>query len=141
MRALWILAAAATLAACHSRSEDEMGAAPQRDTTAVTRDTTAAQPADTTQVTQPTAPAPTPADTGMQAPADTGMKTDTTNVNPNQPGAVTPDTSGAAAPAPAPAPTPSPTDTSSMGQDSGAVSAPSVDTSSTKTGGDSSYSK
>jgi hypothetical protein len=133
MRALWILAAAASLAACHHQTEDEMGAAPQRDTTAVTRDTTAAKPADTTQVTQPTAPAPTP--------ADTGMKVDTTNVNPNQPGAVTPDTSGAAAPAPAPAPTPSPTDTSSMGKDSGAVSAPSVDTSSTKTGADSSYSK
>jgi hypothetical protein len=135
MRALWILAAAASLAACHHQTEDEMGAAPQRDTTAVTRDTTAAKPADTTQVTQPTAPAPTP--------ADTGMKADTTNINPNQaqPGAVTPDTSGAAAPAPAPTPTPSPTDTSSMGKDSGAVSAPSVDTSSTKTGGDSSYSK
>jgi hypothetical protein len=133
MRALWILAAAASLAACHQQKEDEMGAAPQRDTTAVTRDTTAAQPADTTQVTQPTAPAPTPADTGMQM--------DTTNVNPNQPqpGAVTPDTSGAAAPAPAP--TPSPTDTSGISKDSGAVSAPSVDTSSTQTGADSSYSK
>jgi hypothetical protein len=139
MRALWILAAAASLAACHQQKEDEMGAAPQRDTTAVTRDTTAAQPADTTQVTQPTAPAPTPADTGMQM--------DTTNVNPNQPqpgavtpdtsaGAVTPDTSGAAAPAPTPAP--SPTDTSGISKDTGAVSAPSVDTSSTK---DSSYSK
>jgi hypothetical protein len=65
------------------------------------------------------------------------MKADTSSMNPN--GAVTPDTSGAAAPAPAP--TPSPTDTSSMGKDTGAVSAPSVDTSSTKTGGDSSYSK
>ncbi|HEY7634482.1 MAG TPA: hypothetical protein VH763_02995 [Gemmatimonadales bacterium] len=129
MKALWILAAAASLAACHHQTEDEMGAAPQRDTTAVTRDTTAVRPADTTQVTQPAAPAPTP--------ADTGMKADTSSMNPN--GAVTPDTSGAAAPAPAP--TPSPTDTSSMGKDTGAVSAPSVDTSSTKTGGDSSYSK
>jgi len=126
MRALWILAAAASLAACHHQTEDEMGAAPQRDTTAVARDTAAAKPADTTAVTQPTAPAPTP--------ADTGMKVDTTSVNPNQaqPGAVTPDTTGAAAPAPAP--TPSPTDTSSMGK-------PSVDTSSSKAGGDSSYSK
>lgn len=137
MRALWILAAAASLAACHHQTEDEMGAAPQRDTTAVTRDTTGAKPADTTQVTPPAAPAPTPADTGMKA--DT-TKTDTTNINPNQPQPATPDTSGAAAPAPAPAPTPSPTDTS-MTKDTGAVSAPSVDTSSTRTGGDSSYSK
>ena len=131
MRALWILAAAASLAACHHQTGDEMGAAPQRDTTAVKRDTTAAKPADTTQVTQPTAPAPTP--------ADTGMKADTTNINPNKPQPATPDTSGAAAPAPAP--TPSPTDTSKMSKDTGAVSAPSVDTSSSKTGGDSSYSK
>ena len=34
---LWMLAAAASLAACHNRGEDDMGAAPERgDTTAVT---------------------------------------------------------------------------------------------------------
>jgi hypothetical protein len=68
MKTLWILAAAATFAACHSRSE-ETGAAPERDTTAVKGgyDTTAA---------------PTP------APADTGMKVDTTAV-PAQPPADT----------------------------------------------------
>ena len=38
MKTLWILAAAATFAACSSRSEEDVGAAPDRgdDTTAVT---------------------------------------------------------------------------------------------------------
>src|SRR5215207_2354661 len=77
MKTLWILAAAATFAACHSRSDEETGAAPDRgDTTAVSGyDTTAANPnakvdttavdttmqptvpsADTSAVTQPTTP-------------------------------------------------------------------------------------
>jgi hypothetical protein len=39
MKVLWLLAAAGTLAACHNRSEDQAGAAPERaDTTAVTRE-------------------------------------------------------------------------------------------------------
>ena len=71
MKTLWILAAAATFAACHNRSE-ETGAAPERgDTTAVKSGY------DTTQTTPTT-------------PADTGMKTDTTNQTvPNQPPADT----------------------------------------------------
>jgi hypothetical protein len=77
MKTLWILAAAATFAACHNRSE-ETGAAPERgDTTAVKGgyDTTAA-------------PTPAPADTGMKA--DTGYKADTTSQTvPNQPPADT----------------------------------------------------
>jgi hypothetical protein len=74
MKTLWILAAAATFAACHSRSDEETGAAPDRgDTTAVSGyDTTAAKPSekvDTTTTVQPTAPS---ADTSMGAPsADT----------------------------------------------------------------------
>lgn len=49
MRHLLILAAAASLAmGCHSRTEDEVGAAPERDTTAVAADTTMATPTDTT---------------------------------------------------------------------------------------------
>ena len=60
MKTLWILAAAATLAACHNRSDNETGAAPDRgDTTAVSGyDTTAANPnakIDTTSTTQPSA--------------------------------------------------------------------------------------
>ena len=61
MKTLWILAAAATFAACHNRSDEETGAAPDRgDTTAVSGyDTTAANPnakVDTTTMAQPTAP-------------------------------------------------------------------------------------
>jgi len=61
MKTLWILAAAATFAACHNRSDESVGAAPDRgDTTAVSGyDTTAAKPSqkvDTTAAAQPTAP-------------------------------------------------------------------------------------
>jgi hypothetical protein len=61
MKTLWILAAAATLVACHNRAEDETGAAPDR--------------GDTTAVAQP-------ADTAMAAPADTSItpQVDTTTV-------------------------------------------------------------
>jgi hypothetical protein len=61
MKTLWILAAAATFAACHNRS-DETGAAPDRGDAASVK-----SGYDTTK----TAPAPTP--------ADTGVKTDTTS--------------------------------------------------------------
>lgn len=41
MKTLWILAAAATFAACHNRTDDETGAAPDRgDSTSVQSDTT-----------------------------------------------------------------------------------------------------
>ena len=74
MKTLWILAAAATFAACHNRS-DETGAAPEKaDTTAVTSGY------DTTQATP--APAPTTdttsmpkADTSAAAPAPTSDST------------------------------------------------------------------
>jgi len=75
MKTLWILAAAATFAACHNRSE-ETGAAPNRgDTTAVTpskagNDTTANKPTpsagyDTTAARPTTPPS---ADTTMKQP-------------------------------------------------------------------------
>ncbi len=55
MRYVWMLAAAASLAACHNRGQDEVGAAPQKgDTTAVTAsDTTKAVPTDSTMGAQP----------------------------------------------------------------------------------------
>jgi hypothetical protein len=57
MRHILILAAAASLAmACHNRSEDEVGAAPDRgDTTAVAADTTQAAATDTTMGQAPAA--------------------------------------------------------------------------------------
>ena len=71
MKTLWILAAAATFAACHNRSDEDMGAAPDRgDSTAtVPADTSAAQPTtkyDTTSTAQPTTPS---ADTSMAQPS------------------------------------------------------------------------
>jgi hypothetical protein len=55
MRYLMMLAAAASLAACHNRSQDEVGAAPQKgDTTAVTAsDSTRATPTDSTMGARP----------------------------------------------------------------------------------------
>jgi len=55
MRYVWMLAAAASLAACHNRGQDEVGAAPERgDTTAVTAsDTTKAVPTDSTMGQRP----------------------------------------------------------------------------------------
>jgi len=115
MKSLWILAAAATFAACASRSEEDVGAAPDRgDTTAVTTEVdTATGTWDTTgatgDVTQPsdTALAPTtPTDTTVgeyPAPSETmpdtsgmdsGMGTDTTLTSPDT-GAYVPDTSSA----------------------------------------------
>ncbi|HEU5304823.1 MAG TPA: hypothetical protein VFU40_09295 [Gemmatimonadales bacterium] len=70
MRHLLILAAAASLAmGCHQRTEDEVGAAPDRgDTTAVAADTAQAMPADTTM--------------GQMPPADTGYVTEDTTMTP-----------------------------------------------------------
>ncbi len=91
MKTLWILAAVATLAACHNRSEDEVGAAPDRgDTTAVTTDTTTtggvtAQPGDTAAVVAPDTttqyPAPPAADTTSAVPP--AAPTDTTMAAPD----------------------------------------------------------
>ncbi len=90
MKTLWILAAAATFAACHNRSDEETGAAPDRgDTTAVSGyDTTAANPnakVDTTTVTQPTAPS---ADTSAVT-QPTTPSVDTSAVQPTTPSADT----------------------------------------------------
>lgn len=110
MKTLWILAAAAMIAACAKSSDEEVGAAPDRgDTTAVTTevDTSTGQ-WDTTgatgDVTQPadTGLAPTtPTDTTVgqyPAPTDTtgygGTGVDTTMTTPTSPdtGAYVPDT-------------------------------------------------
>ena len=57
---IYMLAAAATLAACHNRGEDDMGAAPDRgDTTAVRTDTTTGG-FDTTATAQPSDTSMTP---------------------------------------------------------------------------------
>jgi hypothetical protein len=53
MRYLLMLAAAASLAACHNRSDEETGAAPVRDTTAVAADTTKGMPTDSTMGQRP----------------------------------------------------------------------------------------
>jgi hypothetical protein len=122
---LYMLAAAATLAACHNRSEDEMGAAPDRgDTTAVRTDSTTGG-FDTTSHAQPSDTSMTPANP---------TPTDTTSAAPTTPTTPT-DTTSSAAPAPT---TP---DTTSMPSDSG-MSADSSGTSgySPSTGADSSSS-
>jgi hypothetical protein len=106
---LWMLAAAASLAACHNRGEDDMGAAPERgDTTAVTNDTTTGG-FDTTSTAQPTDTAMTPT-----APTDTtsAVPTTPTDTTAGQYPTTPTDTTSAA-------PVPTTPDTSSMGQDSG----------------------
>ena len=97
MKTLLILAAAATFAACHNRSDDEMGAAPDRGDHATVQpgyDTTMAQPtpspstsgydtiAAPVQTPEPAAPepaAPEPAASPSTGGYDsTGMGTDST---------------------------------------------------------------
>ena len=65
MKTLWILAAAATFAACHNRSSDETGAAPDRgDSTMTTIDTTTPAPNPSASGYDTTTAAPTvPSDT------------------------------------------------------------------------------
>jgi hypothetical protein len=58
MRYFLMLAAAASLAACHNRSGDEVGAAPDQgktDTTAVAQDSTRGTPTDSTMGQRPSA--------------------------------------------------------------------------------------
>ena len=96
MRYVWMLAAAASLAACHNRGQDEVGAAPERDTTAVTAsDTTKAVPTDSTMGAQPS--------------TDTTMvkASDSTSAGVSADSSYAPSPSGNA-----------PSDTSSMGADS-----------------------
>jgi hypothetical protein len=133
MKTIWMLVAAASLAACAGRGEDDMGAAPERDTTVTTgADTTAidttgvgetAEPGmvpDTTtgDVQQdPTLPADTTMqDPGMTPPTDTTLPADTTMQDPG----MTP-----------PADTTLPADTSSTGGYVDPSAPPSDDTSGT----------
>ena len=70
MKTLWILAAAATFAACHNRSSDETGAAPDKgDSTMTTIDTTK------------TAPNPSGYDTTAAPTAPSGQTYDTTSTS------------------------------------------------------------
>lgn len=97
MRYLLMLAAAASLAACHNRSGEETGAAPVKDSTAVAADTTAVTPtdstmgqrpgpADTTAVRQDTSSTTTPAVDSTNAPTSTGNATnDTTSQSTSAP--------------------------------------------------------
>jgi hypothetical protein len=82
MRYLWMLAAAASLAACHNRGEDEVGAAPQKgDTTAVTA-------TDSTAVTTDSTMGQTPSVT------DTTMASDSTSAGVTADSAYAPSPSG-----------------------------------------------
>jgi len=102
MKMLWMLAAAATLAACHNRGEDEMGAAPDRGDTAAV-DTTIAPTTPSNDTSMVPMPTPTPVDTGMTPtmPSDTmgggeypTTPTDTTTGQyPAPPTGATPDSS------------------------------------------------
>ena len=80
MKTLWILAAAATFAACHNRSDEDMGAAPDRgDSTATSGYDTTATPSmktDTTATAQPTTPS---SDTSMTQPTTPSAGYDTTS--------------------------------------------------------------
>jgi hypothetical protein len=82
MKTLWILAAAATFAACHNRGNDETGAAPDRgDTTKVSGyDTTKTSQTrtgyDTTSAVMPQPGAYDSTNTGTSS--STGVGTDTT---------------------------------------------------------------
>jgi hypothetical protein len=106
MKMFWMLAAAASLAACHNRSE-ETGAAPDKG------DTTAVAPADTTMKADTTK-----ADTtGAYAPS---AGVDTTKT---QPGAPIDTTQNQAPPAENP-PAAAPSDTTSMGRDTSSMAAP-----------------
>jgi hypothetical protein len=125
MKMFWMLAAAASLAACHNKSE-ETGAAPDKgDTTAVAPadttmkadttgayapsagvDTTKTQPGapiDTTQNQAPPAenpPAAAPSDTTSMAPDTSSMAPPADTTQPPSPGAVAPSDSGAVSPTP-----------------------------------------
>ena len=107
MKTLWILAAAATFAACHNRSSDETGAAPDRgDSTMTTIDTTKT---DTTMAPNPSASgydtttaAPTvPSDSTANPPApESGIDTTSTTNSQNPPSGQTYDTTSTSVPSP-----------------------------------------
>ena len=113
MRYLLTLAAAASLAACHNRSQDEVGAAPDRgDTTAVAADSSRAAQTDSTMGQ---APGTTTADTasvrndaGMSADSTGATVTDSTSVQ------TSPSDSGASSATPSDSTSMAPTDSTSM---------------------------
>src|SRR5215210_4909978 len=120
MRYLLMLAAAATLAACHNRSEDEVGAAPDRgDTTAVTATDTTAVPTDSTMGQRPGA-----TDTSFVAQDSTSTTTgvDSTNGPTSQGNSPTDPTSTTGADSSTG--TPSDSTMGNMGQDSSSMSTP-----------------
>ena len=117
MKTLWILAAAATFAACHNRSDEDMGAAPDRgDSTATAPvDTSAAQP--TTKYTSTAQPSVPSSDSSMTQPTAPSTGYDTTSTSqPTAPSAGV-DTTSTAVP-------PTATDTT--------MAAPTTDSSSTQ---------
>jgi hypothetical protein len=82
MRKLLILAAlAAVSAACHNRSQDEVGAAPARgDTTAVASDSTKVAPTDSTMGQAPSDTTAVRQDAGVTADSTVVTVTDSTSV-------------------------------------------------------------
>jgi hypothetical protein len=95
-----MVAAAASLAACHNRSEEATGAAPVRDTTAVAADTSAQTPPTDSTMGQ----RPGPTDT-------TAVTSDTTTTTPAAPTDTTQQSGGWS-------------DSTSMGSDSSNMSMP-----------------
>lgn len=85
MKTLWILAAAATFAACANRAEDETGAAPDRGDSTLTADTAMAAPSPSTtgyDTTSTTPPPVTEADTSVTETPSTGYDTTSTTTPP-----------------------------------------------------------
>ena len=86
MKGLLLLAAAATLAACHNRSDEQTGAAPARgDSTAVTYDTTAMN-RDTTGVAGDTTAVTHQVDPERTGPPGTGGRPGDATVTPDSVG-------------------------------------------------------
>jgi hypothetical protein len=105
MKTLWILAAAATFAACHNRSSDETGAAPDRgDSTMTTVDTTT--------------PAPNPSASGYDTTAAPSVPSQDTTAAPSAPESGIDTTSAGVPPAAAP------TDTTMPSADTTSTSVP-----------------
>ena len=123
MKTLWILAAAATFAACHNRSSDETGAAPDRgDSTMTTVDTTTPAPNPSASGYDTTAAPSVPNQDSTAAPTapESGIDTTSAGVPPAAPTDTTlPSADTTSTSVPAPTPTPSTgVDTTSMTHDS-----------------------
>jgi hypothetical protein len=102
MKTLWILAAAATFAACHNRSSDETGAAPDRgDSTMTTIDTTNTAPSPSASGYDTTAAPSMPSDTTAGVPApESGIDTTSTTNSQNPPSGQSYDTTSTSVPSP-----------------------------------------